>query len=159
MREQAPSRALYDTGFTLNLFRAGLTGGLLAFCAYPLGRFFNEPRLANVLLALAVGTLATGLTNIGIVDFRRDLTFDREFKLLVLPRIAGVLVTVGAALALHSYWALIAGIMTGRLLGVVLSYIMHPYRPRLSMQAWRQLAGFSGWSWGDRHRRHGARPH
>jgi O-antigen/teichoic acid export membrane protein len=27
------------------------------------------------------------------------------------------------------------------------SYLMHPYRPRLGLAAWRQLASFSIWSW------------
>jgi len=56
-------------------------------------------------------------------------------------------VTVLTALILRNYWALVAGILTGRLLGVALSYTMHPYRPRLTLRAWRELAGFSFWTW------------
>ncbi len=147
VRERTFDRKLYDTGFTLNLIRSVLTGTILAASALPIAGFFREPRLAEVLLALALGTVATGLTNIGTVDFRRSLSFDREFRLLVVPRVAGVLTTVLVALATRSYWALIAGILTGRSLAVMLSYTMHPYRPRLTLRAWRHLAGFSVWTW------------
>lgn len=147
VREKAPDRELYDTGFTLNLIRSALTGTILAASAWPTANFFREPRLADVLLALALGTVASGLTNIGIVDFRRNFSFDKEFRLLILPRLAGVLTTVVAAVLMRSYLALIAGILTSRSLAIILSYVMHPYRPRLSLRAWRHLAGFSVWTW------------
>ncbi len=147
VRERAPDRELYDTAFTLNLIRSGLTATMLAVAALPTAAFFREPRLADVLLSLALGTVATGMTNIGIVDFRRTLSFHREFRLLIAPRLAGVLMTVIVALLARSYWALIAGILTGRSLTVILSYVMHPYRPRLTLRAWRHLAGFSIWTW------------
>ena len=147
VREKAPDRELYDTGFTLNLIRSALTGTILAASALPTASLFREPRLADVLLALALGTVAGGLTNIGIVDFRRSFSFDREFRLLIMPRLAGVLITVIAALLMRSYLALIAGILASRSLAVMLSYVMHPYRPRLSLRAWRHLAGFSVWTW------------
>ena len=147
VREKEPDRELYDTAFTLNLIRSTLTGTILAVSALPIATFFREPRLAYVLLALALGTIASGLMNIGVVEFRRSFSFNREFRLLIIPRLAGVLVTVVMALLMRSYWALIAGILTGRSLAIILSYVMHPYRPRLSLRAWRHLAGFSVWTW------------
>ena len=147
VREKTLSRELYDTGFTLNLIRSTLTGTILAVSALPTANFFREPRLAYVLLALAFGTVANGLMNIGVVDFRRSFSFNKEFRLLIMPRLAGVLATVIMALLTRSFWALIAGILTGRSLTIILSYIMHPYRPRLNLRAWRHLAGFSAWTW------------
>lgn len=45
-------------------------------------------------------------------------------------------------------WVIVFGILTGRTLRTVLSYIMRPYRPRLTLAAWRQIIGFTMWSWG-----------
>jgi lipopolysaccharide exporter len=147
VRHQAPRRDIYDTGFTINALRGLATASIIAAIAVPVAGFFSEPRLENVLLALAVATAGTAFTNIGTVDFRRQLAFDKEFRLLVLPRIAGILVTIALALVCRSYWALVGGILTGRLSVVALSYAMHPYRPRFTLRAWRDLAGFSFWSW------------
>src|SRR6185437_13265169 len=46
-----------------------------------------------------------------------------------------------------SFWALVVGICTTRGLRLVLSYTMHPHRPRLTIRAWRRLIGFSTWAW------------
>jgi O-antigen/teichoic acid export membrane protein len=100
-----------------------------------------------VLFTLALLTFCEGFTNIGIVDFRREFAFDKEFRLQIIPRLVGIVVAVGSAWIWQSYWALIAGLVTGRLLRVVASYVMHPYRPRLGLRAWRSLLGYSSWTW------------
>lgn len=127
---RAPSahRVLYDTGFTINVIRGLAGGAIVAASAWPVATFFNEPSLFPVLLALACGSVITALENIGIVDFRRELTFDREFKLLVLPRLASIVVTATCAMIWRSHWALIAGILTMQCLRLVMTYVMHPFR-------------------------------
>ncbi len=47
----------------------------------------------------------------------------------------------------QSYWALVVGIFTTRVLRMAFTYAMHPYRPRLTMRAWRRMVVFSTWSW------------
>src|SRR3546814_12504899 len=41
--------------------------------------------------------------------------------------------------------ALIIGTLAGKALRVVLSYVMHSFRPRLSLAAWREIMNFSKW--------------
>jgi len=138
---------LRDTGFTLQLARGLATGLAVALAAPAAAWWFAEPRLLPVLLILAAGALAAGAENIGIVAFRRDLRFDRQFALLSAPRLLQLAVTVPLALALHSYWALLAGIVAARLARTAMTWLVHPYRPRLSLAGWRELAGFSLWTW------------
>jgi O-antigen/teichoic acid export membrane protein len=147
IREKSPDRELYDTGFTLNVLRGLASAAIIAATAVPAAHFFAEPRLANVLFALAAATAGSGFVNIGTVEFRRDLAFNKEFQLLVVPRIGGIVVAIAVALTWRSYWALIGGILSSRLLGVALSYAIHPYRPRLTTRGWRSLAEFSFWTW------------
>ncbi len=147
IREPVATREIYDTAFTINLIRGFATSLVVVVCAWPVSVFFNEPRLMPVLLAIAACSLATGFENIGTIEFFRDFAFDREFKLRLLPRLASVAVTIAAALVWRSHWALVAGIATTQVLGTAMGYAMHPYRPRLSLAAWRRLAGFSFWTW------------
>jgi lipopolysaccharide exporter len=147
VREHAPTRALYDTAFTLTAIRSVGTSVVIALAAVPVAAFFGEPRLADVLWALAAGTLIGGIASIGVIDFRRDMAFEKEFLLQILPRIISVAVTIGVAMIWHSYWALIAGILTARAGRTVFSYRMHVWRPRFTLSAWRHLIGFSLWSW------------
>ncbi len=91
--------------------------------------------------------LLSGFENVGIVDFRRDFAFDREFRLLIVPRMLGIVSAIGFALMFVNYWALIIGILTTRISRVGMTYAMHPYRPRFGLAAWRAITGFSVWSW------------
>jgi O-antigen/teichoic acid export membrane protein len=144
-RERAPGRDVYDTAFTLGLLRGLAIGGMIAALAFPAARFFAEPRLAPVIFALGLGFLLDGLTNVGIVDFRRDFAFHREVQLWLAPRLLSILLALGTAVLLRSYWALVVGILSQRVLRVVFSYRMHPFRPRLGLAAWRGLLGYSLW--------------
>jgi O-antigen/teichoic acid export membrane protein len=144
-RERAPDRAVYDTAFTLGLLRGLAIGAMIAALALPAARFFAEPRLTPVILALGLGFLLDGLTNVGIVDFRRDFAFHREVRLWLVPRLLSILLALGSAVVLRSYWALVVGILSQRALRVAFSYRMHPFRPRLGLAAWRGLLGYSLW--------------
>ncbi|HEY2621242.1 MAG TPA: oligosaccharide flippase family protein [Acetobacteraceae bacterium] len=147
VRATSSNRDAYDAAFTVNVIRGVITTALVAASAGPFARFFGDPRLYYVVLVLATTILLDALENIGVADFRRHLDFHREFQLNIFPRIAQVAITVTLALAFANYWALVAGLVTARALQTIISYVMHPYRPRISLRAWRDIAGFSVWTW------------
>jgi lipopolysaccharide exporter len=147
IRETTPGRSFYDTAFTLNLLRGLSVTILVGVLAYPAAGFFADPRLGPVLLFVACLPLLDGFANIGAVDFRRDFAFHKEFAIMVLPKLCGIIAATTAAVLLHSYVAMLFGMGVNRILRVVMSYVMHPYRPGLSLKAWRGLAGYSAWTW------------
>jgi O-antigen/teichoic acid export membrane protein len=138
-------RSYYDTAWTLSLLRGGLTAIALVIFAPFAADFFAEPRLEQVVYALALVCILDGLANIGVVDFYKSLTFERDFRLLVGTRLISFAVTVLAALLLRNYWALVIGKLSGSLALLVLSYTMHPYRPRFSLARTREIVRFSKW--------------
>src|SRR5262249_47966541 len=91
------------------------------------------------------GSLISGFENIGVVAFRKELHFNREFHFIFGKKLAGFLVTIFLAIVIRNYWALIAGIIASRLTGVVLSYYVQEYRPRWSLEARHELFHFSKW--------------
>jgi O-antigen/teichoic acid export membrane protein len=147
VRSTLSSREAYDTAFTLSLIRGVITSAILAASAEMVARIFGDPRLFLIILILAVMLLVNCLENVGVADFRRDLNFHREFQLFILPRFAQVVVTIVLAITLANYWALVAGLVTSRVLQTIASYAMHPYRPRLSLKEWRDFVSFSIWTW------------
>lgn len=138
-------RGHYDTAFTLNAALGLFCGLLIAAAAVPTARFYHEPRLVEVLLCLGVSSLIQGFENVGTVDFRRGLEFHREFLFLMTKRLLAFVITMAAAWTLRSYWALVIGIIAGRVATVMFSYFYHPYRPRFSLAASRELMSFSSW--------------
>jgi O-antigen/teichoic acid export membrane protein len=145
IREQGIDRSYYDTAWTLSLVRGALTALLLVISASLAADFFGEPRLQNVLYALAAASVLNGLANIGTVDFQKSLDFDRDFRLLVQARLVSFVITVLLAVLLRNYWALVIGTLSGRCAALLFSYTMHPFRPRISLARSGAILRFSRW--------------
>jgi lipopolysaccharide exporter len=147
VRATSIDEELYNTGFGLGILRGAMTALLIAAIAWPVGVFFEDMRLAVVMLALAAGMLISAFENIGIVDFRRDLDFRKEFEMQLWSRVAGALTTVAVAALWRSYWALVAGILVFRVVRLIQSYILSHHRPSFGLSGWRRIIGFSMWTW------------
>ena len=138
---------LHDAAFTIQLGRSLLTAAIVGLSAPLAAEWFSEPRLTPVLFVLAGITVIGGLDNIGVVEFQRQLRFNVHVQVLAVPRLLQVVATIAAAVLTHSYWALLVGMGVSRVARVAVTYLIHPYRPRLSLAGWRELAGFSFWLW------------
>jgi lipopolysaccharide exporter len=145
IQRQTSDRSQYDTAWTLSIARGIFTALLFVAAAYPLATFYGDPRLVPVVMWLAVIALFSGFQNIGIVEFRMELQFDREFRMLVWSKVAAFTVTVALAWFWRDYRALVAGIIVGKGVTLILSYTMHPYRPRLSLRGATPFLHFSKW--------------
>ena len=146
IRHASPGREDYDTAWTLSVL-VGCAVGVFILALSPVASaYFHESRALPVMQCLAVRSVIAGFENIGVVDFRRDLRFDRFFSYNVYPKLIAFVVTVGLAFALRNYWALVAGILANQITAVAMSYTLHPYRPRFSLVKLREMHSFSGWT-------------
>jgi O-antigen/teichoic acid export membrane protein len=140
-----PKREHYDTAWTLIVLR-GIAIGAAMFLAAPfISEWMREPRLTDITRVMALYPVLWGFENIGLIEFQRDLRFDRLFVYDVLGKIAGFVVVIPAALILHNAWAVVLGTIAPKIVQIPASYLMHPYRPRISFRAWAELLGFSKW--------------
>ncbi len=138
-------RRHYDTVWTFNALFSAFCALVLLVLAKPAAQFYHDHRLENINYVLAFATLVGGFENIGLVFFRKELTFAKEFRFLLGKRLVGFFVTIPLAFTLESYWALVAGIVAMKAAGVMLSYYAHPYRPCFSLAACAELFHFSKW--------------
>ena len=145
VKMKAPTRAQYDSAWTLTVLRGFLIGGLIYLTAPWIAEAMREPRLVDITRVMALYPVIWGFENIGLIDFQRDLRFDRLFFYDVLGKIAGFVVVIPAALILHNAWAVVLGTIAPKVVQVPASYIMHPYRPRISFKAGAELLSFSKW--------------
>ena len=135
----------YDTAWTLSIIRGAVMAALLLVIAEPAAGLFDEPRLEPIIAVLSLSSLLLGFQNIAVVDFRKSLDFKRDFIFMAGDKMVAVAVTVAIALIWRNYWALVAGILGGKLWRLGASYVMHTFRPRLSLLAWRELFRFTKW--------------
>lgn len=145
LRMKEFDRKDYDTAWTITLIQSILLAIVVYFAAYPAALYFKEPRLIAVMQLLAVASVLGGFSNIGIVLFRRDLDFKSDFLYGFYAKVVTVLPTIILALIYRSYWALVAGSIIGTALEVLVSYRMHPFRPRPSLSEWRRFVSFAIW--------------
>lgn len=145
IRNVDAQRRHFDTAWTIQVVQGAMVAVALVVAAPFAAGYYGEPRIVPVMQILALGVAAQGFNNIGVVAFRRDLNFSREFWFSVIRRLISFVVTVALALLWRNYWALVAGVIAGQALGVFLSYAMHPYRPRFSLEAIGEVWSFSQW--------------
>ncbi|TMM49070.1 oligosaccharide flippase family protein [Qipengyuania marisflavi] len=145
LRMDDPERSYLDTAWTIQLIVFALLALVLFAIAGPAAQFYGEPRVEPVIYALSARYVMLGLTNIGIVEFDRQLDFGRDLKMRATARIVSFIVTVALAVTMRSYWALVIGMIVQSLCLMVASYIMQPFRPRWSLARRAELLGVSLW--------------
>ena len=145
MRSGADTREHYDTAWTIQILQGCFIAALLLLASPWTAAYFSEPRLVQVIYVVAPRAVIDGMQNIGIVAFRKELDFAKEFRYTLYNKLLNLAFVVGAALWFRNYWALVLGALTASVIGLVMSYVMHPYRPRLSLSKSREIWSFSQW--------------
>lgn len=138
-------RRTLDSGWTLRLLQALGAGATVLMLTPFVGFIYADERVVPILVVVAVASMVRGGANIGVVLFRRELEFRRQFTFELLTKVVAMVVTLGLALWLRNYWALVIGIAVSYAAEVVFSYVMHSYRPRFSLAAFTTIWSFSKW--------------
>ncbi len=145
IRDQNAGADKFHTAWTVRAIQSLIAGAAIYLMSAPTAAFFAEPRVEQVMAALAIVAALGGVENIGVVGFQKHLAFGMEFRFFIGKKLAGFVVAIGAAVLLESYWALVLGSFATRLAGIILSYRMHPFRPRPSMSAFGEIWSVSSW--------------
>ena len=120
-----------NTAWTVSIIR-GLILFLCMFLMSPLiAEFFNTPRASSVLRIMAISFVINGLNNIGTIYFSREFKFHKRAFQNSISIFLGLLVTLYLAIKLRNEWAIVFGNLFTNSAIMILSYILHPYRPRL----------------------------
>lgn len=123
-----------DTVWTAELIRSFVLTLLVWASAFPMSKFYGEPRLKVVIPILGLITLVHGFQNIGLAILRKEISFARIFWFELATNVSGIILTVALAVILRNVWALVIGLLLTAALGTVLSYVFHSYRPRLALE-------------------------
>lgn len=140
-------RPYLDTAWTFQIFRGLLLAGLVVLGAPWVARFFAEPATVPLLRAVAVSILFQSLSNIGAVLLQRELDFKRRFAHLASGTLADLVFSIIGALVFRNAWALVAGLLARSAVQSLVSYVVHPYRPRVAFlpERARELMAFGRW--------------
>jgi len=143
-------RSYLDTAWTISVIRGILIFVILFLSAPAIAAFFNSTQAILVIRVVALASLLSAIQNVGIVFFKKELEFKKQCFFELSGVIVDVTIAVMLAFVLKNVWALIwAGIAAG-LVRVIVSYLIHPFRPRFRLEKNKlyELFGFGRWVMG-----------
>jgi len=147
IQKQDKPEVFLNTAWTFELIRYLVLFIVIFLTAPLLASFFSEPRAADILQVISMSLVFRGVSNIGVIYFRKNLDFHKQFALEIIPLVVNICVVIPLAFVLRSVWALVWASLVSRIVVCVLSYIMHEYRPRLEFNIKKAATLFNFGKW------------
>lgn len=140
-------KSYLDAAWTVTIIRGIILFLILYFIAPYAATFFKSPKALSIIKVIGFSFLIQAFTNIGVVYFQKELEFNKQFIYQFTGTIADFVVAVSAAVILRNVWALVYGLLAGNAARLIVSYLIHPYRPHLSFDFGKakELFGFGKW--------------
>jgi O-antigen/teichoic acid export membrane protein len=146
-REESDIDSYLDTVWTFRFGKSLFLYVVLMLASTPAASFFQTPSLVVVLPVVGLSLFTSNLVNPGVVYFKKELRFDREFVYIFGGSLVGFVAAIALGVTFRSHWALVAGLLGTSLTRLVLSFVIHGYRPGLSFdtEAASSLFEFGRW--------------
>jgi O-antigen/teichoic acid export membrane protein len=122
-----------NVAWTIGMVRGVILFIILYLAAPYLAAFFNRPDAVNVIRLVAVSIIINSSVNIGTVYFTKELEFNKQFVLDISSTLVGTLTAICLAFIYRNVWSLVFGRLANAVTRSVLSYLMHSYRPKISL--------------------------
>jgi len=139
------SKSHLDTAFTLGILRGLLLSVVVLTAAWPFSIIYNDNRLTTLVAALAIGPIFRGLYSPGMVKFIRQMSFRQGFIAELLGKIIASMVAISLVYLGGGYWAIVASSVISSVAATLISYLLAPYRPTLSLLNFSEFSSFMGW--------------
>lgn len=137
-----------NTAWTLQILRGLLIWIILVLMAWPISRFYGEPSLFPVLLAVSVMSILGGLQSIKIYTFNRYMILGKVTLFELATRFVAIATMIVIAWINSSIWALIIGAIVGGIFKAIASYIVfpgHKYKLMLQTESSKEILSFGKW--------------
>ncbi|GBQ84263.1 lipopolysaccharide biosynthesis protein [Gluconobacter albidus] len=137
-----------DTAFTLSFLRGSIICVLVFAISLPFSILYHDSRLFPLLMALSLAPALRGMQSPGLALYAKRLDFSRECIIDFLGKFGALIVAVCVAVTTRSYWAVAAATITSTAFGMIVSYVISPYKPHFTLSRWSDFRNFLGWSSG-----------
>jgi len=136
-----------DAAWTILIIRGFIIFIILYLMAPYVAIFFHTSAVKPIIQVLGFVTFISAFSNIGVVFFHKKLEFNKVFIYRFVGISTNFIVAVLAAVILRSVWALVFGLLAEKVVSLIISYSIHPYRPHLSKDLGKvkDLFGFGRW--------------
>lgn len=147
IQKQDKPKEFLNAAWSLELLRCITLSVTLFLLAPLLAGFFVDQRITPILRVLSLSIVITGFRNNGVVFFRKNIQFDKQFTLEAVPMTANILVVIPLAFFMRSVWALVWATIVMKIVDCIMTYVMHPHRPcfEWNVKKVKDLFSFSKW--------------
>lgn len=149
-KKEGEEKPLLNVVWTFNFFRTIFVFLLVYFSAPIFAEFFHATAALLLFQLSALPIVFQGLTNIGQIYFFRKLEWKKVFLRDMANYATAAIVSVSAALLLHTYWALFIGNTAGVFVAGLSTYVLNGHRPKfdLKFHKLKSILSYSQWVFG-----------
>ena len=139
--------AYLNSAWTIMIIRGLVLFGILYIIAPYVAVFFNSPQAQPIIRVIGFSILFLAFSNIGIIYFQKDLEFNKQFMYQLSGTVVDFVVAISVVVIFKNVWALVFGLLAGNFARFIASFIIHPYKPRLSFDfnKTKELFSFGKW--------------
>lgn len=136
-----------NTAWTVSITRGTILSVVIFLTSPIIGEFFNSPKAIPVIRVLALSLLFRGFYNVGTIYFSKNLEFHKQFVWKISIFLANFSISIPLAFILRNEWAIVWGLLASDIVGLLLSFIIHPYRPKLrfNYEVFKSLFDYGKW--------------
>jgi len=134
-----------DTAFTLGILRGLLLSFVVLAAAWPFSIIFHDSRLTALVAVLAIGPISRSLYSPSMVKFIQQMSFRQAFTAELIGKILASATAISLVYLGGGYWAIAASSVVGSLAATLITYLLAPYRPALSLSKVSEFSTFLGW--------------
>ena len=139
--------AYLDTAWTISVIRGSLLFIILFLTAPVIAEFFSASEAVLIIRIIALSTLLTGFRNVGILFLTKELDFKKKSFYEFSAALVDFVVSVLLVILLRNVWALVWGGLAGNLVRLIMSFIIHPSRPRFKFEKKKAVELFRYGKW------------
>lgn len=118
-----------DTAWIVSIMRGFIIAILIAAASPFVSQFFSSPDSHQLLLLISIVPIIRGFINPAIVNFQKELAFDREFWFRLLIFSVDSITAIIFAIITRSASSLIFGFIVGAVIEVILSFLVIRSKP------------------------------
>lgn len=136
-----------DTAWTFTVIRGAALFSITLLAAPLASSVFDASEATLIIRITALSILFQSFTSTAVIFFQKELDFRKQFAYNFSGVLVDFTVSIIAVFILRDVWALVFGLLAGHVVRMCMSYILHPYRPRLDLDFTKakELFGFGKW--------------
>ncbi|MCL4416290.1 MAG: oligosaccharide flippase family protein [Actinobacteria bacterium] len=113
-----------NTAWIVSIFRGFIIGLLIIIGANFISVFFNSPSVYKLLILISFVPMIRGFVNPSVVQFQKDLRFDREFYFRSFLFLVESIVAVSYAFVYKTPDSIVIGLLVSAVFEVILSFAL-----------------------------------